>query len=162
MSVKKDNAGHKGFIKMPGAMTLTARECSLCIDGPFPWVNVQGEIDDDGSFLASGSGTVAGYRNILVTFQGNIDDGQIQGDYTMGANGGLPGGQPIVYSVSGEKLVPTPVPTVDPGLGEVQRFFNTYNEMFGNGDVDGLLSMLHPDVLGFIWRGGLSGISHIS
>jgi hypothetical protein len=148
MSVKKDNGGHKGFIKMPGSMTLTARECSLCIDGPFPWVNVHGELESDGSFMASGSGTVAGYRNIAVTFQGTISGGQLQGDYTMGVNGGLPGGQPIVYSVNGEKLAPTPVPTTDPRLQEVQNFFNAYNERFGAGDIDGLLSMLDPGVLG--------------
>ena len=148
MGVKTDNANHKGFIKMPGSMTVTARECSLCIDGPFPWVNVSGDLNLDGSFYASGSGNVAGYPGISVTFAGNITDGHLSGDYTMGANGGLPGGQSIVYSVNGDKLVPTPVPTTDPRLGEVQNFFSTYNEMFGNGDVDGLLAVLHPDVLG--------------
>jgi hypothetical protein len=148
MGVSKDNANHRGFIKMPGSMTVTARECSLCIDGPFPWVNVHGELESDGSFFASGSGTVAGYSGIYVTFAGKITDGQLIGDYTMGANGGLPGGQPIIYSVSGERLVPTPVPTSDPRLGEIQSFFDFYNESFSARDVPGLLSILHPQALG--------------
>jgi len=148
MGVKKDSANHRGFINMPGSMTVTAKECSICIDGPFPWVNISGEISSDGSVVASGKGTVAGYPNITVTFQGSIVGNQLQGDYTMGANGGLPGGQSIIYAVSGDKKEPTPIPTLDPRVEEIQSFFNTYNEMFLAADVDGLLGMLHPEVLG--------------
>jgi hypothetical protein len=147
MAVKKDKGGHKGFIGMPGTITLTLKEGSIQIQGPHPWVSVSGEINEDGIISASGRGTVAGYQNIKVTFLGSAVNGRLEGDYTMGANGGLPGGQAIVYSVSGEKLQPTATPTPDPRLGELQEFFATYNGLFQSADVAGLLALLHPGVL---------------
>jgi len=147
MAVKKDPSGHKGFINMPGNTKLTLKEGSIQIDGPFPWVAVIGELSPDGSIDATGRGTVAGYQNINVTFQGRVSGGQLVGDYTMGANGGLPGGQSIVYGVSGDRQEPTSTPTPDPRIGELQEFFNIYNARFQAADVDSLLTLLHPEVL---------------
>ncbi len=147
MAVKRDPSSHKGFINMPGNIKLILKEGSIRIEGPFPFVAVSGELSADGTIDASGRGTVAGYGNIKVTFQGGISDGSLEGDYTMGANGGLPGGQSIVYSVTGDHLEPTATPTLDPRIGELQEFFNTYNARFQATDVDGLLALLHPAVL---------------
>jgi len=147
MAVKRDPSGHKGFINMPGNIKLTLKEGSIKIEGPFPFVAVSGELSEDGTIDASGRGTVAGYGNIKVTFQGGISDGSLEGDYTMGANGGLPGGQSIVYCVTGDHLEPTATPTPDPRIGELQEFFYVYNARFQAVDVDGLLALLHPAVL---------------
>jgi hypothetical protein len=147
MGVERDDDHHKEHINMADYLTLTLEEGSIRIKGPFPWVTVSGELSQDGSIDASGKGTVAGYSNIKVTFQGSVSNGHLQGSYTMGVNGGLPGGKPIVYGVSGDRLEPTPTPTPDPRIGELQEFFNDYNARFQVADIDGLLSLLHPAVL---------------
>jgi len=147
MAPKKDDGGHKGFIGMPGTIKLTVKKGSIKIEGPFPFVTVTGEMADDGTISASGQGTVAGYGNVQVTFQGSISDGHMEGDYVMGASGGLPGGRSITYGLSGDKLVPTPTPTPDPRVGKVNGFFEIYNARFEAGDAAGLLALLHPEVL---------------
>ncbi|MGB2965549.1 MAG: C13 family peptidase [Anaerolineales bacterium] len=147
MTVDQDDDKHKEHINMADYLTLTLKQGSVRIEGPFPWVPVSGELSPEGSIDASGRGTVAGYSNIKVTFLGSVSNGHLEGSYTMGVNGGLPGGKPIVYGVSGDRLEPTPTPTSDPRIGELQDFFNDYNAKFQAADGDGLLALLHPAVL---------------
>ena len=56
---------------------------------------------DDGTFVADGKGTVAGFPDIAVSLEGTLTPGGLVGDYTMGAEGGLPQGEPIIYGVEG-------------------------------------------------------------
>ena len=57
----------------------------------------------DGAFEAEGTGIVAGFPNILVTFTGTITSEGLEGYYTLGADGKLPGGQSVTYLVEGTK-----------------------------------------------------------
>jgi uncharacterized protein (TIGR03437 family) len=64
-----------------------------------------------GSFTMTGTGTVAGFPNVSITFTGTIDlEGNISGDYVMGAGGELPGGQAITYRLTGQFPVPPGTP----------------------------------------------------
>ena len=119
--VKQDKAPHEEFIKMlrelglaitvalsnlfgvsatgnPNAQELVG---TVTVAGPFPWVEVTGDLMDDGTFVADGRGTVAGFPDIAVRLEGTLTPGGLVGDYTMGAEGGLPQGEPIIYSVEG-------------------------------------------------------------
>ena len=58
---------------------------------------------DDGTFTADGEGTVAGFPGVAVRLEGTLTPGGLTGDYTMGVNGGLPTGAPIIYSVRPER-----------------------------------------------------------
>jgi hypothetical protein len=90
------------FSGLQGAATTTVK-----VTGPSGsnWVAVTGSVDtDSGKFSLTGSGTVAGYSNVSVKFEGTVTkDGTLNGTYTMGAGGELPQGIPIVYSVQGQK-----------------------------------------------------------
>ncbi len=78
------------------------------ISGPPPFVDVDGNILSDGSFFATGIGTVAGFPNVTVEMEGTVrfgSTGVMEADYTMGAGGELPGGQPITYHFESRQLV---------------------------------------------------------
>ncbi len=100
-----DKAGHVKFIGMPEQLVIEVLFGSITIKGPDPWVEVSGEYDEaTGEFSAEGAGTVAGFPNISVTFTGTVNAESISGEYTMGADGGLPQNEPIVYSVEGDMI----------------------------------------------------------
>ena len=119
--VKQDKAPHKEFIKMLEKLALAitvalsnifgvsaagepnAQEVigTVTVAGLFPWVEVTGDLMDDGTFVADGKGTVAGFPDIAVSFAGTLTPGGVVGDYTMGAEGGLPQAEPIIYGVEG-------------------------------------------------------------
>ena len=68
-----------------------------------------------GNYTGSGTGTVAGFPNVTVVLELNIDQaGNVTGTYTMGAGGELPGGQPGGYTVTGVVELNTPTPTAAP------------------------------------------------
>jgi hypothetical protein len=77
---------------------------SITISGPAPWVTVTGPLQADGTFIAAGSGTVAGFPNVPVTFTGSLNaDGSISGTLQMGSDTpptGLPNGA-ITYTIEG-------------------------------------------------------------
>lgn len=139
MGVQQDPGGHRQYVDMPEQLTVTAREGSVILEGPAPWVAVSGELGPDGSLSANGSGTVAGYSGITVTFEGSVSMSRLVGEYTMGVDGGLPGGQAIVYRVE--------------GLGEVTNaslvlaFFDQFNAAQSAGDWEEMVDLLHPAVL---------------
>lgn len=66
------------------------------------FVDVEGTIQPDGAFEASGRGRVAGFPDIAVEMTGTLRGGTIEAEYSMGAEGGLPGGFPLVFDVTGE------------------------------------------------------------
>ncbi len=101
-SVKSDPAGHASYIgTMSNKLHVSISGNTVIITGSPPWVNVSGTLDEDGNIISSGSGTVAGYSNVLVIFKGKITSAGLSGDYTMGANEELPDGQPITYRLDG-------------------------------------------------------------
>ena len=139
--VISDKGGHGEFIRMLLALILRVTPGSIVIEGPEPWVTVVGEVGDDGSFVATGSGTVAGFPDIAVVFEGSISMDNIAGEYTMGAEGGLPGGEPITYLIIGEADASSSASVFAAG------FFDLYNAAQGAGDSGRMFDMLHPAVL---------------
>jgi hypothetical protein len=145
VTVDQDPAGHKSFVGMPeDGLVLQVREGSLIIEGPAPWVNVLGDFNDDGSFSSSGTGTVAGFSDIAVIFEGTVSMQYLEGTYTMGAEGGLPGGQPITYQIQGQ---PEEVASSENDMEDILLFFDTFNTFQQSGDSDGMFALLHSEVL---------------
>jgi hypothetical protein len=97
------NRQHIFFILLPEQTTLEVKEGSIIFDGSDTWVDVTGELTADGTFEAEGSGTVAGFDNVSVVFTGTLSVDGLNGLYTMGAAGELPGGESITYLVEGTK-----------------------------------------------------------
>jgi hypothetical protein len=72
-------------------------------------VTVTGTLATDGTIVATGTGTVAGFPNVPVKFTGKLNpDGSITGDYQMGQDTpptGLPNGS-ITYTITGPQVAP--------------------------------------------------------
>jgi len=129
---------------------ITVKGGSITFSGAPPFVNVTGEWNpEDGSFNAEGKGEVAGYSNITCTFEGTITPEGLNGQYTMGAKGGLPGGNSVTYQVTGAKATSEEAPvSLKPGVVEsINAFFDVYNTAFADGNVDHLYQLLHPAVI---------------
>ena len=128
----RDPGGHKPFIESEGKV-IDGRETALLVRersetsgqastlqigdalgfdlrGEKPFININGTITegDSNTDIMEGDrrATVAGFPNIKVTLKAQVDavPGVIEGEYTMGADGGLPGGQPIVYVFEANRL----------------------------------------------------------
>jgi hypothetical protein len=126
---------------------------SIKFTGEPPFINVSGDYNtEDGSFSATGTGEVAGFSNITATFEGSLTDAGLSGQYTMGAKGGLPGGNSVTYQVSGTKADGDGEPgdTSAPGAGvsdAINAFFEVFNGAFRDGDPDPLFRLLNPAVV---------------
>lgn len=136
--VDSDDAQHAGPIGMPEMADLSVQEGSITIEGPSPFVTVSGDLADDGTFSITGSGTVAGFSDVGVLFEGTVTVDGLTGLYTMGTGGELPTGTPIVYSVESVGVLP-PAP-------DLAGFYDDLSADLQSGDVDGPLSQLHPAV----------------
>lgn len=143
IQVISDLGGHAAFINMLEELALQVLSGSVVVEGPAPWVAVSGDINPDGSFVATGRGTVAGYQNIAVSFEGTVSMNHLQGEYSMGVEGGLPGGRAITYSVSG---TPAEAAAGSP-LALARGFFDAFNAAEAASDNQALYDMLHPAVL---------------
>ncbi len=75
---------------------------TLTITGDGSFVDVTGTVSESGEINATGTGTVAGFPNIAVRMTGTLRGGDLNAQYAMGTNGGLPGGFPIVFDMQGE------------------------------------------------------------
>jgi hypothetical protein len=74
---------------------------TISVTGTYPWISVEGTLDADGTFSASGRGTMAGYGGILAEFTGAYDEagGTLVGDYSMDGEKRISAGHPLVYRV---------------------------------------------------------------
>lgn len=129
-------------------------EGSVHFIGDRPWVNVSGELEEDGSFYAEGSGIVAGQSNVSATFEGKIEGETLTGVYTMGAAGELTGGVMYVYDISGTYQGPSEeseveiIPEVTPGeQSAVDSFVEAFNQAFTDQDSRALYFLLDPAVV---------------
>ncbi|MBN1264003.1 MAG: hypothetical protein JXA25_00815 [Anaerolineales bacterium] len=153
-SVVKEGQEHHPFVQLLKTFRVLARQGSIHFEGEPPWVDVSGELEEDGSFYAEGSGVVAGYANISVTFEGLIQDGTLTGDYTMGANGELPGGFPIVYGITGTYEGPDDT-TQEESIASItagersaaDSFIAAFNAAFEEQDTESLYTLLDPAVI---------------
>lgn len=114
VSVISDPNGHEPFIGLTAVtqltFTLEGGDFLMVGNGVLP--DMQGTIDAAGNFSLTGMGTLAGFPNVDVVFEGTISDGVIDGTLTADAdNDQFPadgGGtrNPPVYRVMG--TVPPP------------------------------------------------------
>lgn len=112
-SVASDPGEHRFFILMEDSTVLTVTITGSTITITCPpnskWTQITGTFNPStGQITGEGRGTAAGRSNVLFRFTGTItmsgsNQGTLAGSLTIGAGGELPGGQPIVYNVSGRK-----------------------------------------------------------
>ena len=133
---------------------ITVQEGSIKFTGDPPFINVSGELNpEDGTFYAEGTGEVAGFQNITATFEGTLTEAGLTGQYTMGAKGGLPGGNSVTYQVSGTRAgesgeAEEPPATGSPGVTDaIDAFIQAFNGAFQDGDSDPLYQLLNPAVI---------------
>ncbi len=154
---ERGDRSHNPFAKGEEIEKVDVSEGSIVFSGNPPFVTVSGERDEsDGSFSAQGSGVVAGYSNIAVAFEGTLTEEGLSGEYTMGAEGGLPGGESITYVIEGKKAPDGeggtsqedsgPVPVTAGEEEAIQAFIDVFNGAFEEGDADPLFRLLHPAV----------------
>lgn len=100
-----DPAGHSCcVIAPPSEMEIFMLEGELVIQEPgggnsVPWLDFDPmAIDSNLQFTGQNRATVAGFNNILTVISGSITGNSISADVTIGADGGLPSGQPLQYS----------------------------------------------------------------
>lgn len=61
-----------------------------------PWLDFDPmRLDSNRDFVGESRATVAGFSNILTVLSGNVTSDGITGSFSIGADGGLPGGLPI-------------------------------------------------------------------
>lgn len=111
ISVNSDSGGHDPYVGFRAIVALTLLQIAAnqySMIGATPWVALLGSIDPLGILRMSGYGTVAGYSNVQVvlavtlvrTVLGIITG--FSGTVTAGAGGELPGGEAIIYNITGE------------------------------------------------------------
>jgi hypothetical protein len=110
------NAGSIGFgstLSMQAVVSAAPPPDSvrmINISGAPPWVSVGGVLKNDSTFVATGTGVVASFPDVPVTFTGRLrSDGGIEGTYQMGSDTvpkGIPSG-PVRYTVEGARVTPS-------------------------------------------------------
>jgi hypothetical protein len=137
-----DPSGDAPYIGLPSGFNTNVRIGSITVTGSPPWVNVTGVLNPDGSFKATGSGTVAGYHNVKVEFDGTITakDGLV-GDYLIGGGGGQPTKPSITYHLQGQRVQAPAVSTASTGM---QAFLAQLTSALRTNDAAFLFGHLHP------------------
>ena len=102
-----DPAGHTCcVIAPPSELEVFLFGGSLVIQEPngtnaVPWIDLAAmAITGNSEFYGESIGTVAGFSNIKTTVSGTIEENAIFTTFTIGADGGLPTGQPLVHNIS--------------------------------------------------------------
>ena len=112
VTVAEDPAGHRCCVEPSTAWEVRqvrntqTNEVAITLFNVVENVSLQGRVPVIGQeFTATGSGTVAGYSNVEVSFTGTASaETGINGVLTVGGNGALPQGQPIVFDVAMQKV----------------------------------------------------------
>ena len=127
-------SGLKHIIAIVGSITFTSSD---------PWIPVTGNLNPDGTFSATGSGTYAGRSNTRADFKGTITARTLDGDYTVGGGGNLPGGQPIIYHFHGDRtdVPPETIPAF------LQNFLTQFVAAQRTHDQTFLFPHAHPEVV---------------
>lgn len=91
---EEPGAGSGGVVEIP--LTIGIVEDTIVVDGPEPWIRVEGTIRPDGIFEATGTGPIAGRPGGRARLFGAFLDGTMSARYEM-----LPDGasEPVVYVV---------------------------------------------------------------
>ncbi len=97
-----DPAGHTCCIgPPPGVLDFSLDPPNISFTGPLPrdqWLPLRGTIDGNNMFNTESFGTVAGFPGIHTIFTGDLVDGMVDdGVLTIGIDGGLPTGNPLIY-----------------------------------------------------------------
>lgn len=156
----RGNLEHAIFILMRRWMDVYLRQSDITVEGQPPWVDVTGDLAEDGTFTAEGRGTVAGYTDIAVVFTGTVLFDEASGNYVldgeleMGAEGGLPGGQSITYEVTGERIGPLDDPEALNDGETIEDFIPTLAAAVLEQDVDFMLERLHPVAVAYYGEEG--------
>ncbi len=162
--VASDVDKHAEFVGMPQNLKLHVQLGSITVSGPAPFVRVTGPLNTDGTFDATGAGDVAGRHVIGVEFVGRISSAGLLGKYAMGVKvpaivngrpdfgGFLPGGQPIIFSVQGQRSgspLPTPVAIATPIViaQPLKTFLSSFIAAIRTNDTAFLYDHLHPAVV---------------
>lgn len=110
--VLQDECGHDPFIPdlPPDVLLEIGEEGSFEISGADPWVLVVGAVDAGGTVSGAGVGTVAGFPGVSIELDGQVTEpGVVEGTLAYGADGELPGGCPIIWTLT--LIAETPVTT---------------------------------------------------
>lgn len=94
-----DPAGHQSFVDNPPAQIgLDLKSGLLTFQGGASWLPLVLTINGE-TMSGSNTATVAGFSNISNTITATVNEKTIDATITLGANGGLPQGQPISFDV---------------------------------------------------------------
>ena len=137
------NLAHEEFGRLAGPRSVVATEGSIRFTSGTRWIAVTGDLAADGTFVARGTGTYAGFAGIRVEFRGSVTPRDLEGDYTVGVGGALPGGQPIVYHFAGRRT-DAPRPALPNGL---DAFISAFVDAQRTHDEAFLAAQLHPAVI---------------
>jgi hypothetical protein len=106
LAVTSDPAGHDQFTRYSTVkqiqMVLDASNGTVDITGDSPWVEIRGTVNNN-AVSANGSGTVAGFPNVSVSFQGTLSNNNNNLSGTVVLGPGLPQNQNETLSLAGTK-----------------------------------------------------------
>lgn len=108
LSFAGGDASHNTFVfnaPQPRSASLTRHSTSATVIrltplsgfSPSTLPELTGTVSGTGAVSLSGSGTIAGVSGVSVTATGTLVNGRLDITMTVGADGKLPGGQPIQY-----------------------------------------------------------------
>lgn len=111
LTITYDAAGHATFVKLGESTTVVVEQSNGIVQLTFSspdgvtQISLSGPIDEDGAADLTGTGTVAGFPSVSGTFVGTVEAAAegtilINGELTLGGNGELPQGEPIIYNLS--------------------------------------------------------------
>ncbi|MCP5356962.1 MAG: hypothetical protein H7A06_02330 [Pseudomonadales bacterium] len=113
-----DPAGHSCCAEFPPeALDMLFENGVLILSvatGTTPWLPMTLALDALGGLSGSNDATVAGFGGIHNTITGQVGADKISAQITLGKNGGLPQGQPIIFDVSITPKEPWPWTIKDP------------------------------------------------
>ena len=84
----------------PGAVDVNVTGNTISLDtGGIPWLPFSFDVQEDGTFSSTNTTTVAGFSNVTNSISGSVQADKLIVEVSLGSAGGLPGGDPIIYSL---------------------------------------------------------------